>query len=180
MRVGNEAYSRDNRSFGIATLRDDHVEIDGANILIRFRGNGGKYHTVGIENRRLARIVQRCQDLPGQELFQYRNRDGQYYGLDSADVNEYLQQVTRQPFTAKTRRTVSGRPLSGSVFQLQTTREEVALRRRADVPVYSPPSPTVGSTPDGSGRVKRRVRVSAQITSLRLPAHSLEAVPQFS
>lgn len=130
MRVGNEAYVRENQSFGIATLRDDHVEIDGASVRFQFRGKGGKYHAVGLEDRRLARIVQHCQDIPGQELFQYRNGDGKYRPLDSSDVNEYLQQVTGQRFTAKDFRTWKGTALAIERFSKARSATTPSKRRR--------------------------------------------------
>lgn len=130
MRVGNEAYVRENQSFGIATLRDDHVEIRGASIRFRFRGKGGKYHAIGLEDRRLARIVQHCQDIPGQELFQYPNDDGEYHPLDSADVNEYLQEIAGQPFTAKDFRTWKGSALATERFSLARSVTTSSKRRR--------------------------------------------------
>jgi DNA topoisomerase-1 len=130
MRVGNETYVRENESFGIATLRDDHVEIDGASVRFQFRGKAGKHHTVGLQDRRLARIVQRCQDIPGQELFQYRNDHGEYQPLDSADVNAYLQEVTGQPFTAKDFRTWKGTTLATERFAQADPTINAAKRRR--------------------------------------------------
>jgi DNA topoisomerase-1 len=130
MRVGNEAYVRENQSFGIATLRDEHVEIDGATVRFQFRGKAGKFHTVGLEDRRLAKIVQHCQDIPGQELFQYRNGDGDYHPLDSADVNEYLQELTGQPFTAKDFRTWKGTALATERFAKALSATTNSKRRR--------------------------------------------------
>lgn len=105
MRVGNTEYVRENGSFGITTLRDRHVKIRGGNVRFRFRGKGGKLLETGIEDRRIARIVQRCEEIPGQELFQYEDDDGEYRTIESNDVNQYLQQITQLPLTAKDFRT---------------------------------------------------------------------------
>jgi DNA topoisomerase-1 len=108
IRVGNEEYARSNRSFGLTTLRTRHVKIDGSTIRFHFRGKSGKDHIVSVRDRRLARAVQRCHDIPGQELFQYLDDDGARRGIDSADVNVYLRQITGQNFTAKDFRTWHG------------------------------------------------------------------------
>lgn len=104
MRVGNEEYARDNDSFGITTLRNQHVRVQGQTVRFRFRGKWGKRLEVDVTNRRLARIIQRCEEIPGQELFQYED-EGEFRVVESNDVNEYLQEITQQPFTAKDFRT---------------------------------------------------------------------------
>src|SRR5947209_380162 len=87
IRVGNEEYVRENRSYGLTTMRDRHVAIAGGTIHFEFRGKGGIKHAIDLEDRRLARIVRRCQDVPGQELFQYLDDKGDRHTIDSADVN---------------------------------------------------------------------------------------------
>src|SRR5213080_102470 len=101
LRIGNEEYARENGSFGLTTMRNDHVEVEGTNIQFHFRGKSGKEHTVGIKDRQLARIVKKCQDLPGHELFQYIDEDKELRTIESDDVNEYLRRITGQDFTAK-------------------------------------------------------------------------------
>ena len=108
IRVGNEEYAKENGSFGLTTLRNQHVDISGSKIYFHFRGKGGKEHTVSVQNRQLARIVKRCQDLPGHELFEYVDDNGQLSTVESADVNEYLRQVSGSGFTAKDFRTWAG------------------------------------------------------------------------
>lgn len=108
LRVGNEEYARKNNSFGLTTLRNQHVKISGTKIQFHFRGKRGKEHVVGIKDRKLARIVKQCQDLPGYELFQYLDESGERCSIDSADVNEYLHQISGQEFTAKDFRTWAG------------------------------------------------------------------------
>jgi DNA topoisomerase-1 len=108
IRVGNEEYARDNNSFGLTTLRTKHVDVDGSEIHFHFRGKSGKEHVVDVHDRRLARALQRLQDLPGQELFQYMNGGGELHSVDSGDVNDYLRQITGENFTAKDFRTWHG------------------------------------------------------------------------
>lgn len=108
MRVGNDEYARTNDSFGLTTLRDEHVEIRGTTLRFAFRGKSGKVHAVALTDRRLARIVSRCQSLPGEELFQYVDEAGEPQTVDSGAVNEYLRGITGQEFTAKDFRTWNG------------------------------------------------------------------------
>src|SRR5450756_2244157 len=108
MRIGSEAYARANGSFGLTTLRNRHVTVSGDALRFRFRGKSGKVHEVGVRDRRLARIVARCEALPGQELFQYLDEDGQPRRIESADVNAYLQDAAGIPITAKDFRTWTG------------------------------------------------------------------------
>jgi DNA topoisomerase-1 len=108
IRVGNDEYAKSNRSFGLTTLRDHHVEISGSKLRFQFRGKGGKIHDVVLTDRRLARIVARCQAIPGETLFQYEDENGVRQTVDSADVNAYLREITGQDFTAKDFRTWAG------------------------------------------------------------------------
>jgi len=108
IRVGNEEYRRENKSFGLTTLRNRHVKISGTTIHIHFRGKRGIEHKVDIQDRRLSRIIKQCQDLPGYELFQYLDESGERCPIDSSDVNEYLHSITGKEFTAKDFRTWAG------------------------------------------------------------------------
>ncbi|GHO91266.1 DNA topoisomerase [Reticulibacter mediterranei] len=108
IRIGNEEYMRDNESFGLTTMRENHVDVEGAIIHFQFRGKGGKEFKLDIKDRRLARIVKKCQDLPGQELFHYLDDEKEAHIVSSEDVNEYLKQMTGQEFTAKDFRTWAG------------------------------------------------------------------------
>ncbi|HEX2219150.1 MAG TPA: hypothetical protein VHG35_10115 [Gemmatimonadales bacterium] len=108
IRVGNDEYAKSNRSFGLTTLRDHHVEISGSKLRFQFRGKSGKVHDVVLTDRRLARIVARCQAIPGEILFQYEDENGVRQTVDSADVNAYLREIAGQDFTAKDFRTWSG------------------------------------------------------------------------
>jgi DNA topoisomerase-1 len=117
IRVGNEEYARSNKSFGLTTLRSRHVDVSGSKIRFHFRGKGGKEHNVTIQNRQLAKIVKRCQDLPGHELFQYVDADGQRYTIESDDVNNYLRKIAGQDFTAKDFRTWAGTVFATNALQ---------------------------------------------------------------
>ena len=117
IRVGNEEYARTNESFGLTTMRDEHVEVTGGTVRFHFRGKSGKEHSVHIHDRRLAKIVQRSQDLPGEELFGYVDDNGERQTIDSGDVNAYLREVTGQDFTAKDFRTWAGTTLAARALQ---------------------------------------------------------------
>jgi len=112
IRVGNAEYARANGSFGLTTLRARHVSVRGASLRFEFCGKGGKSHAVDVRDPRLARVVKRCQDLPGQELFQYIDDEGQRQRIDSDDVNRYLREIAGEEFTAKDFRTWSGTVLA--------------------------------------------------------------------
>jgi DNA topoisomerase-1 len=147
IRVGNEEYARANRSFGLTTLRDRHVDIAGATLRFHFRGKSGKEHTVEINDRRVALIVKRCQEIPGQELFQYRDDEGQRRAIDSADVNEYLRQVTRQDFTSKDFRTWNGTVLAVQALQTCGAGESAAQAKKAVVEAIKTVAAQLGNTP---------------------------------
>jgi DNA topoisomerase I len=117
MRIGNEEYAKENKSFGLTTLRNRHVRIDGKEVEFRFRGKSGVWHDVKVEDRRLARIIARTRDLPGQELFQYVDDDGNTHAVDSSDVNDYLRTITGEDYTAKDFRTWSGTVLAALALQ---------------------------------------------------------------
>jgi DNA topoisomerase-1 len=108
IRIGNVEYAKTNHSYGLTTLRNKHVEISGGTVRFRFRGKSGQDHEVKLNDRRLARIIQQCHDLPGYELFQYVDESGEVCRVASDDVNQYLREVSGQDFTAKEFRTWSG------------------------------------------------------------------------
>jgi DNA topoisomerase-1 len=116
IRVGNDEYARQNRSFGLTTLRDGHVEVAGGRVTFSFRGKSGVEHEVDLADRRLARVVKACRDLPGQELFQFVNDEGKRQTIESADVNEYLREITGEDFTSKDFRTWAGTVLAAQLL----------------------------------------------------------------
>ncbi|MGH2354200.1 MAG: DNA topoisomerase IB [Chloroflexota bacterium] len=122
IRIGNDEYRRQNHSFGLTTLRNRHVDVEGGTIRFHFRGKHGKAHHVRLADRRLARVVRRCREIPGQELFQYVDDEGQRHTIGSADVNVYLREIsgedfTAEDFTAKDFRTWAGTMLAARFFR---------------------------------------------------------------
>jgi DNA topoisomerase-1 len=116
IRVGNTEYARQNKSFGLTTLRDGHARIGTRQAIFEFRGKSGKAHRTGFQDRRLARIVKACQDLPGQRLFQYIDDDGQQRAVESADVNQYIRETLGEDFSAKDFRTWAGTLLAAQAL----------------------------------------------------------------
>jgi DNA topoisomerase I len=117
IRVGNEEYARTNNSFGLTTMQDRHANVSGSTIRFQFRGKSGKVHKIDLEDSRLAKIVANCQAIPGQELFQYIDEEGNIRDITSADVNEYLREITGSDFTAKDFRTWGGTVLAVMALQ---------------------------------------------------------------
>lgn len=132
IRVGNEEYARANASYGLTTLRDHHVEVEGSKLRFRFQGKSGKAHEVEIADRRLAAIIKRCRTLPGQELFQYVDDEGAAQSIDSGDVNDYLRETMGEEFTAKDFRTWSGSLLAAQTLRTAGDDEADANRRVVD------------------------------------------------
>jgi DNA topoisomerase-1 len=116
IRVGNSSYARDNKSFGLTTLRDRHADISGATLKLSFKGKSGKDWNVKINDRRIARIVKNAQDLPGQQLFQYLGDDGERRAISSGDVNSYIRDKAGEAFSSKHFRTWGGTVLAAALF----------------------------------------------------------------
>ena len=117
IRVGNDEYARTNDSYGLTTLRNSHVRLNGSELKFRFKGKSGVAHDVGVRDRRLASIVKRCRDLPGYELFQYLDEEGTARDVESNDVNDYLREVSGEPFTSKDFRTWAGTVLAAEALR---------------------------------------------------------------
>lgn len=147
IRVGNEAYARENKSYGLTTLRNRHVDIDGSRLIFRFRGKSGVKHAIDVKDRRLARVVQRLRDLPGQHLFQYVDDQGERQTIESDDVNEYLKDITGQDYTAKDFRTWAGTVLAASALQEFEAFDSNAQAKRNIVRVIESVAERLGNTP---------------------------------
>lgn len=147
MRIGNEEYARTNKSFGLTTLRSRHVKVDGKEVEFRFRGKSGVFHTIKLEDRRLAKIIARTRDLPGQELFQYVDDDGEQHTVDSADVNEYLRAITGEDYTAKDFRTWSGTVLAALALQEFEKFDSEAQAKKNIVQAIESVAQKLGNTP---------------------------------
>ena len=117
IRVGNDEYARQNRSFGLTTLRDGHVQVSGGRVRFAFRGKSGVEHEVDLDDRRLARIVKACRDIPGYDLFQYYDADGERHAIGSGDVNAYLKAITGEDYTSKDFRTWAGTVLAARLLR---------------------------------------------------------------
>jgi DNA topoisomerase I len=130
IRVGNEEYARTNHSYGLTTMRNRHVQVDGATVTFKFQGKSGVRHAIDLTDRRLAKIIQRCQDIPGYELFQYVDGDGQPHNIGSTDVNEYLREISSEEFTAKDFRTWAGTVLASAMLREFEAFESEAQAKR--------------------------------------------------
>ena len=130
IRVGNDEYAKQNRSFGLTTIRDRHVEVHGSRIRFRFRGKSGVAHDVDVTGRRIARIIARLDELPGQQLFQYLGTDGDPRPVDSDDVNQYLREITGESFTAKDFRTWAGTVLAAQALAAIEPSDDPARMKR--------------------------------------------------
>ena len=147
MRIGNEEYARTNKSFGLTTLRNRHVRVDGSEVEFKFRGKSGVYHALRLADRRLARIIQRARELPGQELFQYVDDDGKPHAVDSADVNDYLRSITGEDYTAKDFRTWSGTVLAALALQEFEKFDSEAQAKKNIVRAIASVAERLGNTP---------------------------------
>jgi DNA topoisomerase-1 len=146
-RIGNAEYARANKSYGLTTLRDRHVEIDGNRIHLSFRGKHGIHHETDINDRRLARIVKDCRDLPGYELFQYIDEQGHRHTIDSADVNDYLREISGEEITAKDFRTWAATNLAALALQEFELFDTEAKKKQAVVRAVEKVAKHLGNTP---------------------------------
>ena len=117
IRVGNDEYARQNESYGLTTIRNHHADVTGSTVSFEFRGKSGIDHAIELEDKRIAKIVRRCQELPGEELFGYVDEQGETRDVGSQDVNDYLRQITGRDFTAKDFRTWAGTVLAARALQ---------------------------------------------------------------
>lgn len=147
IRVGNEEYARANHSFGLTTLQNRHVQIHGATVMFSFRGKSGVRHTIPLKDRRLAGILARCRDLPGYELFQYVDGDGSLRGVDSADVNAYLRELSGEDFTAKDFRTWAGTVLAAAALREMPAGASEAEQKRNVAAAIVGVAARLGNTP---------------------------------
>jgi DNA topoisomerase-1 len=146
IRVGNEEYARVNGSVGLTTMRDAHAKIDGARVRFEFRGKSGIQHAIDLDDRRLARIVKACRDLPGYELFQYLDDEGHRQEIDSADVNAYLREITGEEFTAKDFRTWAGTVLAAQALAAVNSFTSQAQAKRNVISAIESVAKRLGNT----------------------------------
>ena len=147
IRVGNDEYAEKNHSFGLTTMRDRHATVNGSTSRFSFRGKSGIVHAIAIEDRRLARIVKQCQDLPGQELFQYIDEAGQVHDVTSEEVNDYLHEIAGDDFTAKDFRTWAGTVLALVALRELAEFDSAAQAKKNLVRAVESVAKRLGNTP---------------------------------
>lgn len=146
VRVGNDEYARANRSFGLTTLRGRHVKVRGSEVRFSFRGKSGVQHSITLTDRRIARIIQRCQDLPGQELFQYLDDGGRRQAVSSGDVNDYLREIAGHGITAKDFRTWAGTMLAAQHLRATGVVDTAREAERAIIAAIDAVAARLGNT----------------------------------
>ncbi len=147
IRVGNEEYAKQNGSFGLTTLRDRHVDISGVTMHFRFKGKSGVKADIELQDRRLAKVLRQCQDLPGQDLFQYVDEAGVQHTIGSAEVNGYLREATGQDFTAKDFRTWNGTVQAASALGAMLVFQSLAEAKRNVVGAIAEVAKRLNNTP---------------------------------
>jgi DNA topoisomerase-1 len=146
IRVGNESYKKLYGSFGLTTLQNRHIKIEGSNIRFEFKGKKGVFHKVSLQSKKLARLVKQCRDIPGKELFQYYKEDGERCSIGSGDINNYLKAITGEDFTAKDFRTWSGSVSALYAFKAAGEFENVTECRKKIVSVLDQVAVNLGNT----------------------------------
>jgi DNA topoisomerase I len=147
IRIGNEEYARENKSFGLTTMRNRHVDVKGAKLSFSFRGKSGVKHEIDVNDRRLANIIRKLQDLPGQDIFQYEDETGEARNVTSQDVNDYLHEITGEDFTAKDFRTWAGTVLTAMALNGQGPAENGTQAKKNIKDAIAAVSKILGNTP---------------------------------
>jgi DNA topoisomerase-1 len=147
IRVGNEEYARENQSYGLTTIRSHHVEVTGTTVHFHFRGKSGREHAIDLKDRQLAKIVKRCQDLPGHELFQYVDEQGIQRTVESGDVNDYLREISGQDFTSKDFRTWRGTVIVMGELEKKGAFESQTQGKKNMVEAIKTTAEQLGNTP---------------------------------
>ncbi len=172
IRVGNAEYARENKSYGLTTMRTRHVAVHGATLTFDFDGKSGVHHTIDLHNRRLATIVRRIQELPGYELFQYLDDAGDRHAVDSSDVNDYLHDITGEHFTAKDFRTWAGSVLTAMLLREYDPYDSETQAKKNVVEAIKAVSARLGNTPS----VCRKCYVHPAVLEHYFSGAMLEAV----
>jgi DNA topoisomerase-1 len=174
IRVGNEEYARENRSFGLTTMRERHVEVEGSKVRFQFRGKSGKQHTVDLTDPRVARVIKRLQELPGQALFQWVDDDGEVRGVESDDVNQYIREASGDDFTAKDFRTWAGTVLAAWALQELGEYASATQAKKHVVAAVESVARHLGNTP----AVCRRCYVHPEVITAHLDGRLLRTLGQ--
>ena len=173
VRVGNDEYARSNQSFGLTTLRKRHVALTGDELRLRFKGKSGVAHDVSLKDKRIARVVKRCQGLPGQELFKYLDADGQAHSVNSSDVNDYLREASGGDFTAKDFRTWHGSAAALALFKALADDEKSAITKTLANRLVSEVAQLLGNT----AAVCRKSYIHPQVMALLMNTQLLDVSP---
>jgi DNA topoisomerase I len=174
IRVGNDEYAEKNHSFGLTTMRDRHAKVNGGTLQFAFRGKSGVEHAIAIEDRRLARIAKQCQDLPGQELFQYVDDEGEIHDVTSEDVNDYLREIAGEDYTAKDFRTWAGTVLALVALQEYAEFDSAVEAKKNIVRAIEAVAKRLGNTP----AVCRKCYIHPAIIDTYLEGSLLETLRQ--
>ncbi|CAN5697310.1 DNA topoisomerase IB [soil metagenome] len=172
IRVGNEEYVKQNNSYGLTTIRNRHVKVKGAKVNFKFRGKSGIEHAVEVADRRLARIVKKTQDLPGQQLFGYVDEEGNVRDVRSQDVNDYLKEITGQDFTAKDFRTWAGTVLAAVALNAVGAFENKSQAKKQITTAIKAVAKILGNTP----AVCRKCYVHPAVLETYLSGHMIEGL----
>lgn len=176
IRIGNDEYARQNKSYGLTTMRNQHVEVNGSTVEFDFRGKNGIQHHIDLTDRRLASIIKRLQDLPGQELFQYLDENDKLQTVSSADVNEYLKTISSEEFSAKDFRTWSGTILAARALQEFEKFDSQTQAKKNVVAAIKRVAARLGNTP----AVCRRCYVHPAIIDNYLDGAMLQSIRQLA
>lgn len=174
IRVGNDEYAKENKSFGLTTMRNHHVDVKGETLKFSFKGKSGVKHEVDVSDRRLSKIIRQLQDLPGQDVFQYVNGDGKVRDVTSQDVNDYLREITGEEFTAKDFRTWAGTVLAAMALNAQEKFENNTQARKNVKDAIGAVSKILGNTPT----VCRKCYVHPDVLETYLGGGMIEGLKQ--
>lgn len=174
IRVGNDEYARENSSYGLTTMRNRHARIQGGKIQFSFRGKSGKSHEISLQDAQLARIVRRCQELPGQELFSYEGEDGGPHNVSSQDVNDYLREIAGDSFSAKDFRTWAGTVLAAIALREFAAAAHETEAKRNIVTAIESVARLLGNTP----AVCRKCYVHPAILDSYLAGQTIATIQQ--
>ena len=174
IRIGNEEYAKENKSFGLTTMRNRHVDVSGATMNFHFRGKSGVDHQIEVNDARVAKIIRKLQDLPGQDIFQYVDSEGARRNIDSQDVNAYLQEISGEPFTAKDFRTWAGTILAArALYSFDPCESKAEMKKNIRTAVTAV-SKILGNTPT----VCRKCYVHPAVLESYLNGASIEGLKQ--
>ena len=174
IRVGNEDYVKENKSFGLTTLRNRHVAVDGSTLRFDFKGKSGKTWNLNVKDRRVANVVKAIHELPGQHLFQYVDEEGKRQPVDSADVNAYLREITGEDITAKDFRTWAGTVLASmALSEFEQVDSQAAMKKNVKTAIEKVAS-RLGNTPT----ICRKCYVHPEVLTSYLDGHLLADIKQ--